>query len=139
MQGCVLENMYVGEMMVQDIVGSVVVLIGLGLILYRYVIRYHAVPIELTFVEPYIIWEAIRGWGFYRYKCQYIYNGELIDANAIEVGIYSFSCPSKQTANGVGVRSKSGLISCNHIYSTEKLGLLLIISGIGIILGKVHF
>ncbi len=120
-------------------IGGILIVTGCGLLLYRQIIRYDATPVQIINLEPYCLWKAIRGWGFYGYKCKYEFNGQIYESKLIEFGIFALSLPTiERDFIYSAVKSSSNKISCNTIYSLEKLSFLCILSGMGIIYGKVH-
>lgn len=46
------------------IIGASFMIVGLFIIVYRQYIRFRGRTIILFSIEPYCIWETIRGWGF---------------------------------------------------------------------------
>lgn len=111
------------------IIGISFMIVGVFIIIYRQYIRYRAHSITLFQVEPYCIWETVRGWGFYGYKCKYNNKNSVYEIRTIEFGIYFWTCPSKSLPISKGVISTGGRVSCDDIYSIEKTGLILLVIG----------
>lgn len=108
-------------------------LIGIGvyLLAYRQIVRYHAEKIIFQVVETQKAWQSPVSWGFYRYFVTYEYNGCTYQQKSIEFGFFWHSFRKRVYYNLAGKRSSTGKISCNGIWDMDKIALALIVVGVG--------
>ena len=112
---------------------SRLLLIGIGvyLLAYRQIVRYHAEKIIFQVVETQKAWQSLVFWGFYRYFVTYEYDGCMYQQKSIEFGFFWHFFRKKVYYNLAGKRSSTGKISCNGIWDMDKIVLALIVVGVG--------
>lgn len=108
-------------------------LIGIGvyLLAYRQIVRYHAEKIIFQVVETQKAWQSPVSWGFYRYFVTYEYDGCTYQQKSIEFGFFWHSFRKRVYYNLAGKRSSTGKISYNGIWDMDKIALALIVVGVG--------
>lgn len=108
-------------------------LIGIGVFLlaYRMIVRYHGEKIIFQVVETQKVWQSPVSWGFYRYSVTYEHDGCTYQQKSIEFGFFWHSFRKRVYYNAAGRQSRSGKISCDGIWDVEQIALALIVAGIG--------
>lgn len=114
----------------QAIVGMFLIILGIWVIMRRYIVRRKGISIMFSWVKPIKLFKNNRGFGIYGYECYYTYNGNMHVSQSVEIGIYIWSIPKKGLINSMGIINPRGKVSCNKIYSTEITGAVSIIYGL---------